>query len=506
MPKRKASLVINPHGGQNLAHLPGVLSVLTAAEWKTRLAIKEYGGQAQNLAQKAAERGCNLLIAYGGDGTLNQVVNGAMHSGYQGIVGVIPGGTANVWAAEVGIPADPIKASLTLVQSVARPVDIGHVAVTTLTFPAMASSNGEEVEKQEPREKKHKDKARANARQHFLLMAGLGIDAAIMSAVSKPLKYRLGPLAVGLAAVKEIPEQRPFPLEVRSTAGANRGQLLWKGDALQVIIGNTRLYAKVAEMTPAAMIDDGLLDVCVITAGEPLTTLEQLTSLLLRRTPAPVTAQYVRGAQLSLRVPAFVPLQVDGSAVKWTDYLGPRDRERLQQTGHLHEGVVTYQFDALPRALHLAIPREYDDTLFQHPQDSMPAEGTPASHREELPEQNRSEQPAAVEHVQPDSPRPSELQELVKVLAEGGRTVKVLGVSAFPAREHTVLLAGNTLSRKTGEIKPVTLCVNEKTLIVDRTGQLVSLTLVKEIEEGKEVIVAGKKNKRGVIKSTCLLI
>ena len=57
-------------------------------------------------------------------------------------------------------------------------------------------------------------KASSKGKQHFLLMAGLGIDAAIMGHVSKPLKYRIGPLAVGLAAAEELPRQHPFPIEI----------------------------------------------------------------------------------------------------------------------------------------------------------------------------------------------------------------------------------------------------------------------------------------------------
>src|SRR5436305_5823583 len=133
---KRACLVINPRAGQNIARLTDVIAVLAAAGWKTDIAIKEYGGHTMELATKAAEVGYDLVIAYGGDGTLNNVVNGVMNAkGQHSIVGVIPGGTANVWASEVGIPVDPVKASLTLVNSEARKVDIGHVEVESLTFP-----------------------------------------------------------------------------------------------------------------------------------------------------------------------------------------------------------------------------------------------------------------------------------------------------------------------------------------------------------------------------------
>src|SRR5437667_4729273 len=100
---KKACLVINPRAGQNLAKLTDVIAVLSAADWKTDIAIKEYGGHSMELATRAAEKNYDLVIAYGGDGTLNQVLNGVMITRkHSSIIGVIPGGTANVWAAKIG--------------------------------------------------------------------------------------------------------------------------------------------------------------------------------------------------------------------------------------------------------------------------------------------------------------------------------------------------------------------------------------------------------------------
>src|SRR5207237_6073231 len=127
MKSKKACLVINPRAGQNLARLSGVLAVLAAAGWKTDIAIKEYGGHTMELGTQAAEKNYDLVIAYGGDGTLNQVVNGVMNAkGRQSMVGLIPGGNANVWASEIGIPADPVKEALTLVNTECRNGVIGY--------------------------------------------------------------------------------------------------------------------------------------------------------------------------------------------------------------------------------------------------------------------------------------------------------------------------------------------------------------------------------------------
>src|SRR5207245_1121104 len=154
---------------------------------------------------------------------------------------------------------------------------------------------------------------------------------AIMSHVSKPLKYKIGPLAVGITAAQELPRQHPFPIEIRSGDNGKEDSVVWKGEVLQVVIGNTRRYGDIAEMTPNAYIDDGVLDVCVVTAGDPLTTMQQITSLLLRKKPDNLTAEYFHGAHLYIKVPATVPMQLDGSAVKLKDYLEKASYAALQQ-------------------------------------------------------------------------------------------------------------------------------------------------------------------------------
>jgi len=220
MQSQRVCLVINPRDGQNLAKLPAILAVFSAAGWHTDVVLKEYGSHAMELATEAAIA-YDIVIGYGGDGTLNQVVNGMMNGKEKkkSLVGVLPGGTANVWATEVSVPSDPVKAALTLVSSEARKADVGHVEVPTLTFLATPQGNEEQPPIQatpgaiaQVRKVKHA----AKARHHFLLMAGLGIDAAVMGQVDKTLKHRMGVLSVGIAAAEKVPEQHAFSVALHT--------------------------------------------------------------------------------------------------------------------------------------------------------------------------------------------------------------------------------------------------------------------------------------------------
>src|SRR5215470_6773743 len=170
---KKACLVINPHAGQNVTKIAELIAVLSAAGWSTDITIKEYGGHSMELAARAAKANYDLVIGYGGDGTLNQVLNGVMTSrDRSSIIGVIPGGTTNVWAAEIGVPDDPVHAALTLVNSEVRKIDVGHIEVQGISFPG-TSQNDHEQQQRKKGEKKHKKElgVPSRAKHHFMLMA-----------------------------------------------------------------------------------------------------------------------------------------------------------------------------------------------------------------------------------------------------------------------------------------------------------------------------------------------
>ena len=501
---KKACLIVNPRGGQNLAKIPGVLAVLSAASWSTEVMLKEYGGHTMKLATRAAEEGYDLIVAYGGDGTLNQLVNGVMNAkGQNSIVGLIPGGTANVWAGEFGIPADPVKAALTLVNSDVRKVDVGHVGVEGLTFPDPAQEGQQQNDKKSGNKKV---KATPKAKHHFVLMAGLGIDAAVMGHVSKPLKYRIGPIAVGAAAAKELPKQHPFPVEIHAGALRN-SEVLWKGEAIQVVIGNTRRYADVVEMTPNAYIDDGVLDVCVITAGDPLTTMQQIISLVLRRKPDNLTAEYFHGARLTISVPASIDLQLDGSAVKLKDYLSKSGREALEHAGDAEHVMVTYRFDAMLRALKVELPCSYNDALFEKSTHSD--EGAHEQAEKPQPEESKaeaSEEAALDDTSRQNGQKPEEALEHAKALLENGRKVTVIGVSPNPAKKDTYIVAGNTTKPSTGEATPVAVIIDADATMMRHTGESISPAIVPKLHEGETILVEGKKSKRGVIRAKRVVV
>ncbi len=489
---KKAYLVVNPRAGQNLAKITDVIAVLAAAGWKTTLGVKEYGGHAMELAARAAEKGYDAVIAYGGDGngTLCQVINGVMNAnGQRSIVGVIPGGTANQWASEICVPTDPVKAALALIDSEMHKVDIGRVEVEGLTFPDATQHGGQQANGKNGRNRKVQ--ATPWAKHHFLLTSGLGFDASVIGSTPRPLKYQVGRLAFGVAAAQKLQDQHAFPAEIHMISDSGHPGASWQGEALEVVVSNTRRYADRVDITPNAYIDDGMLDVCVITAGSPLAT-------LVLHKPDDSTARLFRGIQLFLRIPASVQMQLDGSAVRLKDYLRTPDWEALQQAGDDEHVMVNYRFDTLRCALRVAIPRTYDMALFEESarkkRDQHVTEQAGAGTGQQEDTENGRKQE--------DFPKVrEELQDAEAALVAGGREVKVVGVVANLEKKDAYIIAGMTLKRSTGESRLVAVRVDGDTSVLKATGENVDLEAVEGLREGDGIVVEGKKSKRGVMRA-----
>jgi YegS/Rv2252/BmrU family lipid kinase len=478
MKRKTAYLIINPRSDK-IDKLTAMISVLSAAGWKTDTAIKEYGGHTQRLAKKAAEAGYDLVIGYGGDGTINQVVNGVVAAKRRRcVVGVIPGGTANVWAHEIGMTEDAVKAALVLINSEGRKVDLGHVQVDSLPISRRTTSQ------------RKKPPLASGGRHHFLLMAGLGIDAAILRGVSTPLKEKIGEAAVAVAAVAVVPAQHTFPIEIRASGAGKKKAVHWKGEALQVIVGNTRRYGNIAEVTPDAYIDDGVLDVCVITAGDPLSTMQQILSVLLRRDPVHGRSEYFQSAQVEISVPASIDLQLDGSPVKRKDYQTAPTRTTRKNGAGAQPVMVTYRFDAMPRALQVAVPRAYGGALFEG------GSGNGAAPPAEMPHPEHGAAPAKARRSGRASHHSA---EQINALLEHGRKVTVVAVGPNPERRGTYVVAGAASAKKTGESKPVAVRIDRTTTLVTSAGESLPTAFAATLPDGGVIVVEGKQSKRGVI-------
>lgn len=186
------------------------------------------GGDATRMAREAVAHGADVVVAAGGDGTINEVLNGLMAApaapGRGPRLGLIPLGTANDLATELGVPRDPEEALLLAASGPGYRVDV-------------ASLNG----------------------RHFLNVSTGGIGAEVTDETSDELKRLLGPIAYAVTGLRKFAALRPF--RARFNAGA---ELLYEGEFLLFAVGNARRTGGGVRLTGAAELGDGLLDLCVV--------------------------------------------------------------------------------------------------------------------------------------------------------------------------------------------------------------------------------------------------
>jgi len=178
-------------------------------------------GDAMAMAAAAARAGADVVIAIGGDGTVNEVVNGL--DGFDTPLGIIPVGTANDFAAQAGIPANADHAMDVILHR--KPVRI--------------------------------DTAALNGRR-FLNASTGGVGAAATAETPADAKESLGPMAYAITGVRKFADLAPYRASFRGEDFA------FDGEFLLFAVGLTRASGGGTLVTPNASVTDGLLDVCIV--------------------------------------------------------------------------------------------------------------------------------------------------------------------------------------------------------------------------------------------------
>jgi diacylglycerol kinase (ATP) len=308
----RAKLIVNPVSGPRdvRPELAAVLNHLEAHDWRTTLHETTRAGEATDLAREAVDQGLDAVFAVGGDGTINEIINGLAESPVA--LGVLPGGTANVWAREVGLPTrsplhllpllDSVRA---LVPGTLRRIDLGQV----------------------------------NDR-YFLQWAGIGLDAEVTYAMeSRPRSQQpFRTLAYVVAGLTTAANMIGTPTRLWID-----GKIIHRRSILTVI-SNSQLYAAVVRVATDARLDDGLLDVNVFAgtgfSSVARTALGIVTGLHVHD---PRHSRY-RGRLIRLETDKPMAIHVDGEPF----------------------GTTPLECRVAPRALSILIPQDTRPELFSN--------------------------------------------------------------------------------------------------------------------------------------------
>lgn len=196
-------------------------------------------GNATKLARAALADGCTQVIAAGGDGTINEVVNGLAEDWQQAVLGIIPLGTGNDLARTLGVPADIDAAIDVLARYDTRGIDIVRVD--------------------------------SDATRYFINVSAGGFSGLVNEHLSEDVKETWGPLAYLRSAVKALPQIDEYDMSLYFDDDDPV-----KIQAYNMVVANARYVAGGIPIAPQARLDDGLMDVVVI----PVLSMPKLAVLM----------------------------------------------------------------------------------------------------------------------------------------------------------------------------------------------------------------------------------
>jgi diacylglycerol kinase (ATP) len=261
------AVILNPTAG----------NLETVRDWQERvesiargwpIRITSHAGEAEALARRAAEEGFGRIVAAGGDGTVNHVANGI--AGSDSALGILPMGTVNVFAMELGLPSDDLALCWDVIEA-------GNMRLVDLP-----SAN----------------------RKYFVQLGGIGLDAQAVKETTLAFKRSFGPLSYLISAAHIAARQAPKLLIESENASAREGSF--------VLIGNGRLYGGPFPFFKQAIIDDGLLDVVVFKRLGYLEIIKYLHDVVFSSDIRAPQIEYFQTRRLRVSSEQDVPLELDG--------------------------------------------------------------------------------------------------------------------------------------------------------------------------------------------------
>jgi len=282
----KAHLIYNPTAGPRDARraLKRTCSFLRRRGWSVELQLTRKPGDALALAHAAAQSGCDVAIVAGGDGTINEAVNGLV--GTQTALGVLPVGTGNMWAKQLGVPTHTLtnpmrlrEAAAGLAEGTIRLVDVGQVN-----------------------------------NRYFLCWAGIGLDAQVTTEMEPRQRHtkRLGVLPYAIAAVLVA---RDFQ-GVRTRVALD-GSIV-RGHTLLILVSNIQQYIGVLNIAREARMDDGLLDVFVFKGLGFSYAVRHLLKVVSQRYLQDPQIIHRQARRIKVWTEWAIPVQVDGDPIGTT--------------------------------------------------------------------------------------------------------------------------------------------------------------------------------------------
>jgi YegS/Rv2252/BmrU family lipid kinase len=312
---RRVALIYNPASGQSPGRRAQLISRVQAVFEQAGIGVRAIAttepGSAGVLAQQAVQSGCDTVIACGGDGTAHEVLQGII--GTSATLGVIPLGTANALACDLGLPRSPIKAARSLLTAQPMRVPAGHV-----TF---------------------QNKLGQPDSRYFIVAVGVGADALFFSRLDSRMKQRFG-YAVYLVEAFRLAFTHHFPLfAAEFTEAAEQAphrEML--SELLTVRIGN--FGGLLRNLAPGAALNNPRLSVIAVRTRSRMRLLQFMLAVICRR-PA-----------YSRHVALFSPVAVECSNPE-----GAEEKHFVEADGEFL-GTLPARIELADATVNLLVPAE----------------------------------------------------------------------------------------------------------------------------------------------------
>lgn len=290
-------MIYNPLAGpvNLLATIEHVAEYWQRRGWRVDVQATKAAGHATTLAQQAVLSGAELVLAAGGDGTLGEVANGL--AGTETVLAPLPGGTANSFAKELGLPRPGLFNRQHLLEAT-KLLAAGQVQRMDMGFTFSAGKEG---------------KTGSNGR-FWILWAGTGADGYLVNQLEPRPKWakRMGPLGYalqGLALAPSLPDMHAL-VDID-------GQL-YEDDFILVVISNCRMYGGEVILSPNASLDDGQFEVWLFRGKGLPQTIRHITLTIRGDHRKDTQTQCIHGRTVIIHTKPTMPCQTDGDPAGYT--------------------------------------------------------------------------------------------------------------------------------------------------------------------------------------------
>jgi lipid kinase, YegS/Rv2252/BmrU family len=230
--------------------------------------LTRSAGDAKNIAARAVRQGFRTIVAAGGDGTVNEVLNGI--GGSDVTLGILPVGTMNVFALELGIPGNHLEKAWDVIErGETREIDL-----------PMAND------------------------EYFVQLAGVGLDAEVVRQTTPDFKKALGPVSY-VISLAQVAARKP-PTVVATDSEGRR----WEGNF--ILVGNGRHYGGPLVLFRDAKLDDGLLDIVIFKHQSHWDLLRYVQAILFGNHRELPDVEYFQTPRLHVSAEGEVPVELDG--------------------------------------------------------------------------------------------------------------------------------------------------------------------------------------------------